>query len=167
MRAGSDLDTGTPQSHRIILTFTDALEQSTASQSTISNQTYWHILRTNIPGTLQVNGSLRDYSILLKALDSEWTKEETDYLFVLVREFDVRWYVISDRYDYPGGQPRTMEVRPLYIIRELILKKIQDLKDRYASVCRKLIRNRPWAGDEASKSQVLSSFSFDKGTQLV
>lgn len=41
------------------------------------------------------------------------------------------------------------------------------MKDRYASVCRKLIRNRPWAGDEASKSQVLSSFSFDKGRQLV
>lgn len=45
--------------------------------------------------------------------------------------------------------------------------KIQDLKDRYASVCRKLIRNRPWAGDEASKSQVLSSFSFDKGMEAV
>ncbi|KAF7792812.1 hypothetical protein EIP86_003911 [Pleurotus ostreatoroseus] len=83
--------------------------------------------------------------------DSEWTKEETDYLFNLVREFDLRWYVIADRYDYPGGQPRTME----------------DLKDRYASVCRKLIRNRPWAGDEASKSQMLSSFSFDKDRELL
>lgn len=78
----------------------------------------------NIHDTLQVNSSLRDYVFLLKSLDSEWTKEETDYLFVLVREFDVRWYVISDRYDYPGGQPRTMEVRPPYNTRELILMKI-------------------------------------------
>ena len=37
----------------------------------------------------------------------------------------------------------------------------QDLKDRYYSVCRKLIRNR--TGDEASKSQLLSNFHFDKG----
>jgi hypothetical protein len=37
----------------------------------------------------------------------------------------------------------------------------QDLKDRYYSVCRKLIRNR--TGDEASKPQLLSNFHFDKG----
>lgn len=41
---------------------------------------------------------------------------------------------------------------------------VQDLKDRYYSVCRKLVRNRPWAADEASKAQLISSFQFDKGT---
>ncbi len=30
-------------------------------------------------------------------------------------------------------------------------------------MCRKLIRNRPWSGDEASKSQLVSTFQFDKG----
>lgn len=38
------------------------------------------------------------------------------------------------------------------------------MKDRYYSICRKLVRSRPWAGDDASKSQLLSSFQFDKGT---
>jgi hypothetical protein len=65
----------------------------------------------------------------------------------IVHEYDTRWYVIQDRYEYPGGMPRSME----------------DLKDRYCSVCRKLIRNRPWTGDENSKQVLLSSFSFDKG----
>lgn len=37
------------------------------------------------------------------------------------------------------------------------------MKDRYYSVCRKLIRNRPWSGDEASKAQLISTFQFDKG----
>ncbi|EGO27874.1 hypothetical protein SERLADRAFT_447095 [Serpula lacrymans var. lacrymans S7.9] len=78
--------------------------------------------------------------------DKEWTKEETDYLFELVRDYDMRWYIIYDRYEYPDGTPRSME----------------DLKDRYYSVCRKLIRNRPWAGDETSKIQLISSFQFDK-----
>ncbi|KAH7887581.1 hypothetical protein F5I97DRAFT_2010006 [Phlebopus sp. FC_14] len=78
--------------------------------------------------------------------DEEWTKEETDYLFAIVQEYDLRWYVIHDRYECPNGQPRAIE----------------DIKDRYYSVCRKLIRNRPWPGDESSKSQLLNSYQFDK-----
>ncbi|KAF5363422.1 hypothetical protein D9756_000389 [Leucocoprinus leucothites] len=82
--------------------------------------------------------------------DKEWTKEETDYLFGLVRDFDSRWYIIYDRYEYPGGPSRALE----------------DLKDRYYSVCRKLVRNRPWGGDEASKAMLLSTFQFDKEREL-
>ncbi|EMD41063.1 hypothetical protein CERSUDRAFT_80713 [Gelatoporia subvermispora B] len=85
-----------------------------------------------------------EYTRLLE--DSEWTKEETDYLFNLIREYDSRFYVVYDRYEFPNGTPRTLE----------------DIKDRYFSVCRKLVRSRPWAGDEASKNQLLSSLTFDK-----
>jgi hypothetical protein len=42
--------------------------------------------------------------------DEEWSKEETDYLFSLMREYEARWFVVHDRYDFPGGSPRTMEV---------------------------------------------------------
>ena len=44
---------------------------------------------------------------------------------------------------------------------------LQDLKDRYYSVCRKLIRNRPWDGDEAARNQLISSYQFDKGASSV
>ena len=47
----------------------------------------------------------------------------------------------------------------------LVYDPLQDLKDRYYSVSRKLIRSRPWAGDEASKSQAISAFQFDKGSR--
>ncbi|KAJ6628801.1 hypothetical protein B0H10DRAFT_1777446 [Mycena sp. CBHHK59/15] len=83
--------------------------------------------------------------------DPEWTKEETDYLMNVVREYDTRWYVIQDRYDYPGGVPRTMEA----------------CSYRYCSVCRKLIRNRPWAGDENSKALLMSGFQFDKEREVL
>ena len=43
-------------------------------------------------------------------VDDHWTKEETDYLFNLVREYDMRFYVVADRYEYPGGQARSLEV---------------------------------------------------------
>jgi len=82
--------------------------------------------------------------------DKEWTKEETDYLFSVVRDFDLRWYIIHDRYEYPEGPSRSLE----------------DLKDRYYSVCRKLVRNRAWTGDEAGKAQLISSFQFDKEREL-
>lgn len=31
-------------------------------------------------------------------------------MFSLVREYDSRWYVVHDRYEYTGGVPRTLEV---------------------------------------------------------
>ncbi|KAF9006567.1 hypothetical protein BDQ17DRAFT_1351968 [Cyathus striatus] len=82
--------------------------------------------------------------------DKDWSKEETDYLFNVAQEFDLRWYIIHDRYAFQDGPSRALE----------------DLKDRYYSVCRKLVRNRPWAGDEASKAQLISSFQFDKDREL-
>ncbi|KAJ7094600.1 hypothetical protein B0H15DRAFT_129797 [Mycena belliarum] len=93
--------------------------------------------------------SQEEYTKLLQ--DTEWTKEETDYLMNIVHEYDTRWYVIQDRYNFSGGPERSME----------------DLKDRYCSVCRKLIRNRPWTGDESSKAALMSSFSFDKDREVM
>ncbi|KAI0089333.1 hypothetical protein BDY19DRAFT_945299 [Irpex rosettiformis] len=81
--------------------------------------------------------------------DKEWSKEETDYLFDLVRSYDARFYVVADRYEYPESN-RTME----------------DMKERYYSVCRKLVRNRPWAGDDASKANLLASLAFDKEREI-
>jgi len=52
--------------------------------------------------------SMDEYMHFLE--DSDWTREETDYLFSLVKEFDVRFYVVADRYDFPGGRPRTIQV---------------------------------------------------------
>ena len=49
--------------------------------------------------------------------DPAWTKEETDYLFDIVREYDLRFYVIADRYEFPGGEPRTIEVSVVQICR--------------------------------------------------
>ncbi|TRM68102.1 hypothetical protein BD626DRAFT_564969 [Schizophyllum amplum] len=80
--------------------------------------------------------------------DKEWSKEETDYLFSMLNEYDMRWYIVHDRYESPAGKKRTLE----------------DLKERYFSVCRKLIRNRNahLDLDEKAKLELLSNFQFDK-----
>lgn len=59
-----------------------------------------------------------------------WSKEETDHLFELCRMFDLRFVVIQDRFDKDKYQKRSVE----------------DLKERYYSVCNRLIKAR--CGDE-------------------
>lgn len=68
----------------------------------------------------------------------DWTKEETDYLLELAKDFDLRWPLIWDRYDFipkssideattaavvPAGKSRSME----------------DLKARYYEVAAKMM----------------------------
>ncbi|KAJ2931670.1 hypothetical protein H1R20_g5401, partial [Candolleomyces eurysporus] len=77
--------------------------------------------------------------------EKPWTKEWTDYLFKLYHEYDGRWHVIWDRAEFPPEAGFDLE----------------DLKHRYYSVCRKLIRNRPWPGDEASRNALINSLQFD------
>lgn len=72
---------------------------------------------------------------------NDWTKEETDYLLELAKEYDLRWAIIWDRYEFvpkpsteeeangtstavvPATKPRTME----------------DLKARYYEVAAKMM----------------------------
>lgn len=48
--------------------------------------------------------------------DSDWTQQETSYLFALLQEYDLRFVVAADRYAYtdpsvPGAtKRRTVEV---------------------------------------------------------
>lgn len=87
--------------------------------------------------------SAEEYDTHLK--NADWSKEETDYLVDLAIEFDLRWVVIIDRYDFrpqpksepsedamaidtptPHPKPRTME----------------DLKSRYYAVAAKCMALR-------------------------
>jgi DNA methyltransferase 1-associated protein 1 len=47
-----------------------------------------------------------------------------------------------------------------------VLTLTKDLKDRYYSICRKLVRTRPWNGDEPSKIKLLGLLAFEKGTEI-
>ncbi|KAF8165527.1 SWR1-complex protein 4 [Crassisporium funariophilum] len=125
----------------------DNLELQHWVKSTIDPASEYTFAKYNIQPT-KYTYSQDEYTRFLE--DKEWTKEETDYLFRTVQDYDSRWYIVHDRYEYPEGPNRTLE----------------DLKDRYYSVCRKLVRNLPWGGDEAAKAQLLASFQFDKEREL-
>ncbi|KAF7726592.1 swr complex subunit [Apophysomyces ossiformis] len=81
--------------------------------------------------------------------DTEWSKEETDYFFKLCRQYDLRFPVIADRYDC-GTQKRTIE----------------DLKDRYYSIYRKLLKERPSSGQAQEKQALIQQYSYDKAKEV-
>ncbi|GLC37387.1 hypothetical protein PLESTB_001592800 [Pleodorina starrii] len=78
-----------------------------------------------------------EYDSLIRPESGNWTREETDYLYDLCEQFDLRWHVIYDRYEWPGrpsaggGPPVPPPVRSL-----------EDLKERYYGVARKLLVSR-------------------------
>lgn len=81
--------------------------------------------------------------------DEDWTKEETDYLIDMCNAYDLRFVVITDRYEWPGKE-RTME----------------DLKARYYAICRRLIRSRISTEDMDARQQLLLTFSFDRTREV-
>ena len=76
------------------------------------------------------------YEVQLKS--DHWSKEETDYLFELVQDFDLRWIVIADRYDY---QPKEIpsEGDAMAVVPTPISRSMEAIKARYYEVASKII----------------------------
>ncbi|KZT60742.1 hypothetical protein CALCODRAFT_522889 [Calocera cornea HHB12733] len=86
-----------------------------------------------------------EYDAIYGTEDAPWTKEDTDYLFRLVREYDQRFIVIVDRWAPPSG----------------IDRPIEELKSRYYTVSRSVLERR-LPDDDPDKAQMLANFTFDK-----
>uniref|UniRef100_A0A674NGD4 DNA methyltransferase 1-associated protein 1 n=1 Tax=Takifugu rubripes TaxID=31033 RepID=A0A674NGD4_TAKRU len=74
--------------------------------------------------------SEQEYQVHLH--DDGWTKAETDHLFDLCKRFDLRFVVVHDRYDHQQYRKRSVE----------------DLKERYYSICGKLTKVRAPSGTD-------------------
>lgn len=72
-----------------------------------------------------------------KLQSDEWTKDETDYLMQLVKDFDLRWPLIWDRYEYsPKPPPEDVEMNGANTAVVPLPKPrtMEDLKARYYEV---------------------------------
>ncbi|KAJ1961356.1 swr complex subunit [Dipsacomyces acuminosporus] len=74
-----------------------------------------------------------EYTDCIAALDANWTRVETEYLLSLCEEFDLRFVVIHDRYYSHPDCPKQEVVAD---------RTLEDLKDRYYSICRALTQHR-------------------------
>ena len=66
-------------------------------------------------------------------VDDDWTKHETDYLMTLCREYDLRWVLIADRYEYTGDGPTDLQMLDPKI------RSMEDMKTRYYAVASKMM----------------------------
>ncbi|KAI5784560.1 hypothetical protein EDC01DRAFT_199296 [Geopyxis carbonaria] len=84
--------------------------------------------------------------------DSSWTREETDYLFEMCRDYELRFPIIWDRFEFPGGPSRTLD----------------DLKSRYYSACRSLMELRtPMNQMTQDETVMFNLLSFDKDRETM
>jgi DNA methyltransferase 1-associated protein 1 len=103
------------------------------------------------------------YEARLKS--DNWTKEETDCLMGLVREFDLRWPVIWDRYEYTPALLAGTEGRDnsTALVAEVKPRTVEELKARYYEVAAKMMAvNHPvhmMSQTEFSLYQLMSSFN--------
>jgi len=73
--------------------------------------------------------------------NGDWTKDETDYLFELVRDFDLRWPIIWDRYAYSPKAPPDQGSADVSkaVVPAPKSRTMEDLKARYYEVAAKMM----------------------------
>lgn len=64
----------------------------------------------------------------------DWTREETDYLIRLVSDYDLRWILISDRYDPAEIQPSSGAEESTEITRSYPSRTVEQMKSRYYQI---------------------------------
>ncbi|KAL4927156.1 SANT/Myb-like DNA-binding domain-containing protein [Aspergillus undulatus] len=69
-----------------------------------------------------------EYNLHLKS--DEWSREETDYLMDLVAEYDLRWVVIADRYDF-DPQPVENTETSTALVPSKRCRTMEQMKARY------------------------------------
>ncbi|KAK9371377.1 hypothetical protein V1509DRAFT_614482 [Lipomyces kononenkoae] len=91
--------------------------------------------------------------------DTAWTSRETEYLFDLCREYDLRWLVVQDRYDYEPEENEPPSIRTL-----------EDLKERYYFCCRKLMelrRDASGADWTPRDLELYNAMNFNKDKEIM
>jgi DNA methyltransferase 1-associated protein 1 len=118
-------------------------------------------IKVDLPGFTD-----EEYDQYLRSDD--WSREETDYLFEVVRDYSYRWAVIWDRYDYRPSQPipetanndeqalATMPFAPKKV------RSLEDLKARFYNISAKLMKQRipevQMDADQYSTYEMLTKF---------
>lgn len=96
---------------------------------------------TKADGEVATKSALEEL-LELEPIPEEFSYEETVYLFDLCKAFELKWYIIADRYSYP------------------IKRSQEDLKEHYYRVCYKILE--PESNTNPNLLESLKSFSKTK-----
>lgn len=111
-------------------------KDSTNTQSTLSSE-------DNNPGDKADKiMELKDPKVT--ELEEDWSFDEVDYLFQLCRKYDLRWFIIYDRYQFDTFKHRTLE----------------DLKAKFYEMCQNYFAARN------SNDPLLQSLNYEKEKEM-
>ncbi|KAK7917273.1 SWR1-complex protein 4 [Apiospora marii] len=71
--------------------------------------------------------------------NNDWTKDETDYLMEVVRDYDLRWPIIWDRYEYQAKDGDASTDSSTAVVPARKNRTLEDLKARYYEVAAKMM----------------------------
>lgn len=93
-------------------------------------------VRVNVPEYTE-----EEYNSKLQS--QTWSKDETDYLIGLAYEYDLRWPIIWDRYEYQPPLPAAgQDAMEGVIAMPLKVRTMEDMKSRYYSVAAIMMAER-------------------------
>jgi DNA methyltransferase 1-associated protein 1 len=69
----------------------------------------------------------------------DWSREETDYLMGLVEEYDLRWVIIADRYDYQPKISENSEANATALVTAKSVRTMEQMKARYYTVAANML----------------------------
>ncbi|KAL6242039.1 swr complex subunit [Rhinocladiella similis] len=112
------------------------------------------------------------YENLLKADD--WSRQETDYLMELCRDYDLRWVIIADRYDSkeivkPSTSQENGEVVGSEVAARYPDRTMEALKQRYYAIAAKILETQiPISSMTQAEFQLWEKMrSFDSKTETM
>lgn len=83
----------------------------------------------------------QEYDSLLQS--DEWTREETDYLVDIVTDYDMRWPIIVDRYEYVLNAPQHFgEGDSEEVVAGPKVRDLEELKARYYEISARMLEHR-------------------------
>ncbi|KAL4878526.1 hypothetical protein BJY04DRAFT_195565 [Aspergillus karnatakaensis] len=88
----------------------------------------------NIKARVPKRYTMDEYNRHLRS--DEWSREETDYLMDLVEEYDLRWVVIADRYDF---HPQPVENTETALVPSKQVRTMEHMKSRYYFVAASML----------------------------
>lgn len=72
----------------------------------------------------------------------DWDKSETDYLMGIAIEYDLRWIVIADRYEYTPSEQKPAGESSMAVTMQTKTRTMEDMKARYYNVAAKIMALR-------------------------
>ena len=112
------------------------MDQDDKASSTIPDS-YFAKYNVKVP---RPRYSEEEYETHMK--NEDWSREETDYLVDLAIDYDLRWIVISDRYDYRPNEGKEGDANAMVAVSSPTARTQEALKSRYYTIAGKAMALR-------------------------